>query len=678
MMEHLLPALARLDRKLVRALAAAEAAYGHAPGADPYRGLYVSRGDVDRLLARPPGESPLATSGADDLVPTGDPLSEVAARFGLDDFERDVLLIALAPDVDLRYERLYAYLQDDVTRRRPSVDLALNLLCVSAADKLARRACFAPAAPLRRLGLLRLIADPAHAEPPLLAHALALDEQIVRWVLGAPRLDPRLADAGELTTPAAAATAGVLEPETEARLAKQVGEARASRRALVLYFAGAPGAGKRTTAARLAASCGAPLLTTDLDRLAAAGEDRWQVALTAAWLHDAVLYVAGATAQARRVLARAADLPVVTIVAGGQATPAGDAAVPVVVVPFPAPDLAARRRWWHAAITNAGLDANGAVDVLAGRFRLNPNDIAGAIALARGLASARGAAPALGDLVAGARARSARDMGTLARPITPVHRWDDLVLPADSLAQLQEICRRVAAGPRVLADWGFARRLSLGRGVSALFAGPSGTGKTMAAEILAAELGLDLYRIDLAGVVSKYIGETEKNLDRVFGAAEDAGAILFFDEADALFGKRSEVRDSHDRYANIEISYLLQKMEEYEGIAILATNLRQNLDDAFVRRLAFTVHFPFPDEASRRQIWAGVWPAEAPRAPDLDLDRLARQFKLSGGAIRNAALAAAFLAASDGGVVTMPHVLHAVRREQQKMGKAPAVMLASR
>jgi SpoVK/Ycf46/Vps4 family AAA+-type ATPase len=245
------------------------------------------------------------------------------------------------------------------------------------------------------------------------------------------------------------------------------------------------------------------------------------------------------------------------------------------------------------------------------------------------------------------------------------------VLPADSLAQLEEICRRVTAGPRVLADWGFARKLSLGRGVSALFAGPSGTGKTMAAEILAAELGLDLYRIDLAGVVSKYIGETEKNLDRVFAAAEDAGAILFFDEADALFGKRSEVRDSHDRYANIEISYLLQKMEDYEGIAILATNLRQNLDDAFVRRLAFTVHFPFPDEASRRRIWAGVWPAETPRAPDLDLDLLARQFKLSGGGIHNAALAAAFLAASDGGMVTMAHVLHAIRREQQKAGKAP-------
>ena len=216
---------------------------------------------------------------------------------------------------------------------------------------------------------------------------------------------------------------------------------------------------------------------------------------------------------------------------------------------------------------------------------------------------------------------------------------------------------------------GFYHKLSLGKGVTALFAGPSGTGKTMAAEIIANELGLDLYKIDLSGVVSKYIGETEKNLDRIFAAAENANAILFFDEADALFGKRSEVRDSHDRYANIEISYLLQKMEEYEGIAILATNLRQNLDESFVRRLAFTVHFPFPDEDSRRRIWAGIWPARTPLAPETDMDRLARRFKLSGGNIKNVALAAAFLAAGDGNLVTMEHLIHATRREYQKMGK---------
>ena len=237
------------------------------------------------------------------------------------------------------------------------------------------------------------------------------------------------------------------------------------------------------------------------------------------------------------------------------------------------------------------------------------------------------------------------------------------------MVQLQEICQRVAHRQRVMGEWGFDRKLSQGKGVNALFAGASGTGKTMAAEVIATELGLDLYKIDLSGVVSKYIGETEKNLDRIFTAAANANAILFFDEADALFGKRSEVRDSHDRYANLEISYLLQKMEQFDGIAILATNLRGNLDEAFTRRLAFTVHFPFPDEASRRRIWASIWPAEVPLADEIETDFLARQFKLSGGNIKNIALAAAFLAAAGGGQVTIAHLLQATQREYQKMGK---------
>ena len=205
-----------------------------------------------------------------------------------------------------------------------------------------------------------------------------------------------------------------------------------------------------------------------------------------------------------------------------------------------------------------------------------------------------------------------------------------------------------------------------------MFTGPSGTGKTMAAEIIAGDLGLDLYKIDLSMMVSKYIGETEKNLSAVFSEAETSNAILFFDEADALFGKRSEVKDSHDRYANIEVGYLLQRMEEYEGVVILATNLRKNLDDAFVRRLHFTVEFPFPDEKNRRQIWEGIWPQDTPREPDLDLDSLARRFAVTGGNIRNIAVAAAFLAAHNGNLVDMGHLMRATQREYQKMGKVVA------
>jgi SpoVK/Ycf46/Vps4 family AAA+-type ATPase len=237
------------------------------------------------------------------------------------------------------------------------------------------------------------------------------------------------------------------------------------------------------------------------------------------------------------------------------------------------------------------------------------------------------------------------------------------------MEQLREIVLRVVHRDRVLSEWGFDRKLSSGKGVNALFAGSSGTGKTMAAEVIANELGLELYKIDLAGVVSKYIGETEKNLERIFNAAEHANAILFFDEADALFGKRSEVHDAHDRYANIEVAYLLQRMEQYEGISLLATNLRQNMDEAFVRRLAFIVQFPVPNAESRHRIWKGIWPTEIAFNDDVDLESIARQFKLSGGNIKNIALAAAFHAATDGGRVSMSHLLRATRREFQKMGK---------
>ena len=212
-------------------------------------------------------------------------------------------------------------------------------------------------------------------------------------------------------------------------------------------------------------------------------------------------------------------------------------------------------------------------------------------------------------------------------------------------------------------------RSLLSAGVTALFSGEPGTGKTMAAEIIAAELGLDLYKIDLSAVVSKYIGETEKNLEKIFGEARSSNAILFFDEADALFGKRSEVRDAHDRYANIEISYLLQRMEAYDGVTILATNLRANLDEAFTRRLQFSVHFPFPDEDDRLRIWQTLFPPNVPRHEELDFGLLARRFRLAGGSIRNIIVSAAYLAAADGGGLTMHHLFHGTRRELQKMGR---------
>ena len=243
------------------------------------------------------------------------------------------------------------------------------------------------------------------------------------------------------------------------------------------------------------------------------------------------------------------------------------------------------------------------------------------------------------------------------------------MLPEDTRRQLQEICHCVNHRQTVFSSWGFDRKFSLGKGLNVLFSGTSGTGKTMSAEIIAGELKLDLFKIDLSSVVSKYVGETERNLSRIFREAETSNSILFFDEADALFGKRSEVKDAHDRYANIEINYLLQKLDEYEGIIILATNLKNNLDSAFTRRLNYAVEFPFPDERYRDQIWRKVFPKEAPIAQNVDFSFLAERFRIAGGNIKNVAVNSAFMAATAMSDIRMEHIILAIKREHQKMGK---------
>jgi hypothetical protein len=297
--------------------------------------------------------------------------------------------------------------------------------------------------------------------------------------------------------------------------------------------------------------------------------------------------------------------------------------------------------------------------------------IGNACRLARGLAGVDGRADAvtLEHLEQACRVQARIEVNSLARRVEPRHGWHDLVLPAAQLDQLRTVCSQARHASPVYGAWGFERTMSLGKGLNVLFSGPPGTGKTMAAEVIASELNVDLLKIDLSQIVSKYIGETEKNLRQLFTQAATANAILLFDEADALLGRRSAVKDAHDRYANTEVAYLLQQMEEYPGISILTTNVRQNIDEAFTRRMRFIVEFPFPEDEDRLRIWRVVWPPEVPLAPDVDLPRLAQLFRLSGGSIRTIALSAAFLAAEHGEPVAMRHLLLATRREQQKMGR---------
>jgi SpoVK/Ycf46/Vps4 family AAA+-type ATPase len=341
----------------------------------------------------------------------------------------------------------------------------------------------------------------------------------------------------------------------------------------------------------------------------------------------------------------------------------------IVRVSLPQPNLSLRQQMWEAALSPRPHNGVKPAD-LARRFRLNEGQIRDAIAWAQGVARRQGRHQLEeSDLEEAVHYVTMPTLDHMAHAIVPRYTWADIVLPKDVIAHLKEFTAAIRRRDQVYEEWGFDRRRPLGKGLNALFAGPSGTGKTMAAEIMARELGLALFKIDLSAIVSKYVGETEKHLRRVFAEAERAQAILFFDEADALFGKRSEVRDAHDRYANIEVAYLLQALEEHAGVVILATNLYGNVDDAFIRRMHFIVHFPFPEEALRHGIWQVIFPKRAPLAAEIDFADLARRFRLTGGHIRNIALGAAFLAADDGGVIGMDHLLQAARREFQKMGK---------
>jgi SpoVK/Ycf46/Vps4 family AAA+-type ATPase len=357
------------------------------------------------------------------------------------------------------------------------------------------------------------------------------------------------------------------------------------------------------------------------------------------------------------------DAPVL-VEADESQVPEGLAAVRVTLR---SPTAAERRAIWADSIGPMAARINGALDTVADQFNLDTDAIRSAarsLALHEAEADDDGLDRAVWRI---GRAQSRRSLEQLARRIEPHADWDSLVLPEAQTQILRQIAAHVRHRITVLERWGFAARYSRGLGLTALFAGASGTGKTMAAEVLAHTLDLDLFQIDLAGLVSKYIGETEKNLRRVFDAAEDSGAILLFDEADALFGKRSEVKDSHDRYANLEISYLLQRMEAYRGLAILTTNMRHAIDTAFLRRLRFLVEFPFPDVAERTRIWQRVFPPDTPQA-DLDPVRLA-QLGVAGGVIRNIAVHAAFLAADATEPVRMSHLLAAARTECAKLDK---------
>ena len=697
---NLLPLLQRLDLRLEYAIAAAEIAYGESAAKNPYRGLHINSEDAHRSLSHPPGV-PLFHPSAEidlpsDFIPADSRLAQLQQQFELSDFDIEIIAIALAPELDRRYDNLYTYLQDDIRSKSPSVDLALNLLCTSAVEKLQRRIHFSPDAPLIRHNLLHLITDSNRPKLTLLAREFHLDNQVVRFLLAQPGLDERLAPFCQLIRPNISFCNLPLNPKIKQGLTTIIDQNIQQYKYLGIYFQGTDIPGKLQTAEALAAELHIPLLIVNLAVITENKtnfESTLKLIFREAWFQNALLYLEGLDIlygdeqiiyyqylmEAIAGEYTLAQHPTITILSGVQPwIPPSTAVIGMITISFAIPNFDQRRDSWqtHLTETNLSLD-NVNLDALTHRFRLTSHQIANAVKSAENAVRwqiSQGLSDELSKitidaLFAAARAQSGHHLAALTQKIEPTYSWEDIILSPDAKSQLREICDRAKYRHIVQEEWGFNRKLSLGKGLNVLFSGFPGTGKTMAAEVIASELQLDLYKIDLSQIVSKYIGETEKNLNKIFTAAANSNAILLFDEADALFGKRSEVKDAHDRYANIEIGYLLQKMEEYEGIAILTTNFRSNMDDAFVRRLAFIIEFPFPNQKQRRQIWQQIWPDTIPCSSDLDLDFLARRFELAGANIRNIALAAAYLAADDGGVIKMIHLIRAIRREYQKMGK---------
>ena len=687
-LEALVPEMARLDAFIEAEMRRMRARYELS--LDEFHGLYISDDRVEALLRTQP---PVAPAAAPDIsAPRASDRSsrwhQLADAVPLDDDERDLLLVCLAPEIDSKYETLYAYLNDDVTKRWPTPELAIRLFSRSVDHRARLRGCLLPAAPLLAVGAVDM---PSLRDEPRGKRLLRIARPLADWVQGLAYADERLIGVARFGAFDAVIPDAALPAAARAVLNGLVQRFREQAPVPPVVLSAATATEAALVAEDLFARAGRPALVVDLAALRTAPAPADVVAaldlaqrvlrlgivaapLEALLDHDGRIVDACAPA-VRRLAGRSPAL----VLARGPNVRARDVVGDTATVDLVLPETTADERAaaWRGALAdawkvNAVVVPDALVTALADRFALGADRIVKAAYAARDAAMLDGAPQLSGThTFAAARAGSADGSGGTTRTVTTVFDWDDLVLPGDVKGRLADVVHAIECRSRVLDEWDFARRVGGARGIKVMFAGPSGTGKTMAAAIVAKTLQLDLQRLELGTVVSKYIGETEKNLDRAFEAARRANAVLFIDEADALLGKRSQVKDAHDRYANVEIAYLLQKMEDHDGIVIVATNLAQNIDEAFSRRMQYVIEFPQPDATARERLWRGMFPSAAPLSDDVDFTFLGRQFELAGGDIRNIVLDTAYRAAQDESAITLGHLLRAVARQYAKRGKVP-------
>lgn len=647
------------------------------------RCLETALGDVRALLERacrfetaPTSTDSLEraeppVSGSTPTLSPPSALDTVCAAFGLADFERHVLLLCAGIELDPAIAAYCAALNGDAGRPWATFALSLRLFPNGFSH------VTTPWAPLRRWKLVDVGPGPALTLSPL-----RIDERILHYLTGVNELDERLDGLCEAVAPSPEL------PVSHADLVRQAastwGGTTGQEAWPVIHWSGSDRDTRRSLAASVCAQLNLNLQAMSVHALPTTPEDLAN--LRRLWEREGIL-------GHRALLLEADDADLITPerargvgwligrlrggvqLSGARLWPTTERAL--VTFDVARPGAREQLALWKHHLGSASEELNGHLEQLVGQFDLSAGAIRSACCRAvshrhEGV-GARGHSASVDPevlrvaLSARCRAQTRLALEDLALRIDAVANWDDLILPPAQRATLHEMAMHVRQQRTVYDTWGFASRGTRGLGVTGLFAGPSGTGKTMAAEVLARALGLDLYRVDLSAALSKYIGETEKNLRRIFDAAEGGGVVLLFDEADALFGRRSEVKDSHDRYANIEVSYLLQRLEAYRGLAILTTNMKESVDTAFLRRIRFVVQFPFPDAEQRAEIWRRAFPDATP-VERLDTARLA-QMHVTGGNIRNIALNSAFAAAEDGGPVRMSHLLQAARSEYAKLEK---------
>ncbi len=641
----------------------------------------VSADEVVATLAAPPPVPDLTAETArvqatrvalyDACVQLRSPLGQLVVMFKLDPIDVDIVSILLAPERDHDLERVISFALDDFTRKRPDIAFLARVIGADGdPDAVTQR--FDEPHPLRRHGLVTFAAG---SDVAASLRSVRLSDRVLAFLRAHDTVDELVRGVLSIRGRVMPVDQIVMAPV----LIEEIRRALAPPTARVV-LCGPSGTGRALAAEAIYAESGRVAIRIDLAGIIEEG--RIGERLTAA-LREVVLRRGAAILDATGLSELPRELRSAIVVASADLTiplvylveqPAAwltHGVYGLVEVTVPAPNFRQRMALWQQALPPP-LAYDNDLEVVAARYAFTATAISNAARRAATAARLRDpddGVVSLDELTEASRLMFSHRLGTMAQRVPPGFTWEDLVVPPDTLAALREVVRFARNKPFLLEEWGFAKKLPYGRGVSAILAGPPGTGKTMVAQLLAKEIGFDLYRIDVSQIVNKYIGETEKNLARLFDEAENSHAVLFFDEADSLFSKRTDVKSSNDRYANLEVNYLLQRMEIYDGVTLLATNLEQGLDEAFKRRVRFSVQFELPSEVERNRLWQSMFPVETPLAPGIDWTTLAAKFEMSGGYIKKAVLRAALLAIEERRAVTMTDLMEAARQEYREMGR---------